>query len=1705
MPYAYVAAVLCFLVVGLFFLTTRTLADDEITAPVVPVLSSIEGSEAEPVVVEETAVVAEEPVVTETTAAEEPVEVTEEPIVVSEEPIFTEEPVTDNLVTVEPVISSNEPVIEEPITASEEPVIVTVEPVTTSDVSISEPTPSPELTTDKADYLPGETATIFGRFFAALENIILKIFGTDETGGSYTETTQNVTTDSVGAFTTPYTLDNIYRPLYTVIASNLFGEELARTTFTDAPLVSDFKQCANKDSTLGDCHWITSILQQSNANYLEGMSVPQRVLFTNIPSTSGNVHTLTLRHQASKAGIHAYDWLTSYSQAIAAAAAEGVAYTDLNGQACNAEIGPPGSLGATCASVRSGGNTFDVIVPDDPFISADGSTQDRIDAYETTYGNRTIKIYGNSAVSAGSLILSHSVADLGDTGDSDINYTLTWTSASDKILIELAGHLAISGDGSGDSWGVGNGSSQISGGPYHFHLDLLDGSSLGNQDNQIKGADILLPPASLISGLKFNDFNANGVMDSSDTPLPGWTITLSGDASDSTVTAGDGTYSFADIADGTYTICETFQAGYTQTYPSSGTVCPDGFGHTVVVSGSDVTGIDFGNNQLGTIVVDKVTVPSGDSESFSFVTTGTGYSSFALTDSATPDSQTLVSGAYSVAETVPAGWSLAAPVCVSSIGDTESAASLELDAGETITCTFTNTKLGTVVIVKNAIPDSGENFNFSGDFGSFSLDDDTDGTLPNQTSFTNLTPGSYSVTESDFSDWDLTALNCVDPSGGTSVNLGTETASISVAAGETVTCTFENTRRARIRIDKVTNPPGDTTVFDFDLTGGPGSVNIDADLADSTDPIFTTGFSLLPGTGYSVVENTPLGWDLTSATCSDNSNPNNISLDPGESVTCTFTNTKLTSSIVTELHKTDESIVTNGSFVMLGTIMHDKATVTTNIGTPTGDVVFTFYNNNSCSENGIGAGTVTLNGIGVAHPSNSQGPLGAGSYSFKAHYNGDGNYPASDSDCEPFSVSKAQLTVTTQVHNASDEDITNTSVALGSVAHDTAAVSGEVAGFPIPAISFTLNTSPVANDTTEAGYDATSVATAPLAAGSYVYQASVAGDDNYLGDTSEEEPFTVVDARISIVESATNEIDDAHIFTITVEQSVADGVWTPVSGATVDVDVAPFPDGGLNETDCADGTDVNGQCTATINSSVAGVFTADASANISVNSVIFNLTTDGVGENSDSAVKTYVDASIALTPQIGTNNINDEHEIIATVTKDEGAGPVPAEGETVTFDVTLGTADFVGGVNTCLTNELGICSVSIVDDTPGDNEVDASVTVTSGSLELDRSTTADAGPNGSDEAKKTYIAGKIIIQKVTVGDDGDFIFTASYDNNGFTLSNGESDNSGWIVTGPYSVSENVPIGWDLTSATCDDDDSTDPANLTLDADEVITCTFTNTKQGKITIVKDADPNDLQDFTFTRSFGANFLLDDDLNVAGIGEGTDIDQNQSASFNNLPANTDYTVTETLPSQYWTLDSITCVNTANQSPYAVVNVTNGVAISLTPGVDVTCTFQNDKLTPTRTQGFWQTHTAFTSSLFNSLFVTPYGGMQIGTNPTKISTNGQLFGAYYSSIAKKSTGQNRNALDKARMQLLQQLVTAKLNCAAFGCPSSITAMIAAADTAYQTGTVAQILASASALNGYNNSGDTIIISPPLPVPGKATPKISQSTALKSYWDVLP
>ena len=142
---------------------------------------------------------------------------------------------------------------------------------------------------------------------------------------------------------------------------------------------------------------------------------------------------------------------------------------------------------------------------------------------------------------------------------------------------------------------------------------------------------------------------------------------------------------------------------------------------------------------------------------------------------------------------MPALWSLTSLVC-SEGTVTGATASLTVDPGDVITCTYTNSRDATVTIVKDAVPNAAQDFAFTGSFGPFSLDDDADPTLPASRTFTvsGTAFGAKTVSETAVVRWELTQISCIGDTEAT-VSLPTRTVTLDVDPGETITCTYRNT------------------------------------------------------------------------------------------------------------------------------------------------------------------------------------------------------------------------------------------------------------------------------------------------------------------------------------------------------------------------------------------------------------------------------------------------------------------------------------------------------------------------------------------------------------------------------------------------------------------------------------------------------------------------------------------------------------------------------------------------------------------------------------------------------------------------------------------------------------------------------------------------------------------------------------------------
>ena len=169
-------------------------------------------------------------------------------------------------------------------------------------------------------------------------------------------------------------------------------------------------------------------------------------------------------------------------------------------------------------------------------------------------------------------------------------------------------------------------------------------------------------------------------------------------------------------------------------------------------------------------------------------------------------------------------------------------------------------------MVQDSTPDDGRDFRFTGCLGSgcgtFTLDDDPDATLPRQVHGVGLAPGTYTITQAAAPGWDLTSLTC---DTGETVDLNTRRTTITLTAGEHVTCTFVD-EAASITITQSLAPASATDVtFDGCGPGGCSSFTLDDD-PDPTLPDRHSVIGLAPGT-YTVTQRAGAPEALRSVRC----------------------------------------------------------------------------------------------------------------------------------------------------------------------------------------------------------------------------------------------------------------------------------------------------------------------------------------------------------------------------------------------------------------------------------------------------------------------------------------------------------------------------------------------------------------------------------------------------------------------------------------------------------------------------------------------------------------------------------------------------------------------------------------------------------------------------------------------------------------------
>jgi hypothetical protein len=1194
--------------------------------------------------------------------------------------------------------------------------------------------------------------------------------------------------------------------------------------------------------------------------------------------------------------------------------------------------------------------------------------------------------------------------------------------------------------------------------------------------------------------------------DNGGTALPtDWTLTASGPNSISGIT-GSGSVTNAAVNFGAYTLSENGgPSGYTgSTYSCVNNGGQAVISNTINLAPSDNATCTVNNNDNApslTLVKVVTNDNGGTAQPSAWTLTAAGPTGFNGVGPSVPNGASFDAGSYDLSEAGPAGYAASSWVCVG--GTQNDGDTITVGLGQSATCTITNDDIAPQLTLVKTVTNNNGGSALPTDW-TLSANGPTpiSGATGNGavTSAT-VSAGSYALSEGNGpSGYTASTYSCVKNGGAPVVSN-----SITLGLSDTATCTINNNDNApSLILNKIViNDNGGSaaeSAWTLNAAGptplsGPGA-------AGNTDVVSGAAFSA--GT-YALSESGGLaGYSASDWTCvGGNQNGSNITVALGETATCTITN----NDIQPKLTLTKVVVNDNGG----SAVVSDFPLFVNATGVTSG------------AQNGFNAGSYS------ASETNLPGYT-AGSWTGDCAANG--SITLAPGDVKACTITnddqQAFITVVKQVTNDNGGSAQPNDFSLTLAGN---AVSSSVA-VPVNPGTYT------AGETNLPGYSfegfsgdcdqngATTVAlgeskTCTLTNNdnqSYVIINKTVVNDN--GGTAAPNDFLLtVDGNAASDEVAVPVNPGAHTAGETNLPGYAAGAWGGDCNASAIVNVA------LGETKTCTITNNDNPGTLKIVKNTTG---GDGQFNFIVTgpsastpSITTNGGTGSVGPNnvnagtysvaetvpsgwtlnsgicddgtSTFAVSTVSNIQISLGENVTCtfNNTKKGHIVVDKVTNPSG--------DSQSFDFTAGGS---GYSNFSLTDAAAPNDQEVLPGSYSVSEAAVNGWDSNGGVCDNNQTPGNVVVAPGQTITCTFTntkRGHLIVQKTTVpaADPTSFSIVASGSGSISSGGNGTvsdaTDKNYEVTPGTYSVAETVPTGWDKTGDTCQ--------NVVVAAGQTATCLLTNIKRANLTIVKDAQPNDLIDFSFNGGSLGTFLLDDDAGVADIGQNGDVDQPQSKAFTNILP-TSYSVSETMPNFFWAFGGVSCVLTGTATPYASTTNGNGVNVTLQPGTNVTCTFVNIKQSPTRTQGFWQNHTAYTTSVFNA-----HPGMFVGVNVVVganthkgiLTNTGQLFGAYFSNIAKQSNGKTqRDATDKARMVLLQQLVTAKLNCAAFGCTASVQAMITAADAAYSSGNTSAMTASTSALDAYNNSGDTITIGNA----GKATPADSKTIANLAFWD---
>ncbi len=267
-----------------------------------------------------------------------------------------------------------------------------------------------------------------------------------------------------------------------------------------------------------------------------------------------------------------------------------------------------------------------------------------------------------------------------------------------------------------------------------------------------------------------------------------------------TTSAGTGNATIPNLPAGTnYSVLETIPSGWTLNSAScdkGGTFTPGSAGPTGVTVGAGQTICTFSDSQSSGTKLNIVKNTSGTTNpgTFTFTVSGASTLSPSITTSGgtgTTGNMTVNPGAYTITEGIPNDWKFNDVDCGSASYTKASfgVSGLVIPAGQTITCTFSNSQQGQLKIIKKAIGGDGKfDYAYSPYTASITTVKGNGSAGPVWIDAGTIN----SIKESMPSGWTFSSVSC--DKSYVADNANQQANNVTILGGQVTTCTFTNTK-----------------------------------------------------------------------------------------------------------------------------------------------------------------------------------------------------------------------------------------------------------------------------------------------------------------------------------------------------------------------------------------------------------------------------------------------------------------------------------------------------------------------------------------------------------------------------------------------------------------------------------------------------------------------------------------------------------------------------------------------------------------------------------------------------------------------------------------------------------------------------------------------------------------------------------------------